>query len=171
MSVQRTMLQLDAGRSRFQLRAAALIRRNGYLLVHRAVSDPFYALPGGRVEMGESGAEALRREIGEEMGVGARVGSLRLIIENFFELGGRAAHEMGLYYDAELMDEFPFHPSDIVHRNHEGGTELEFRWVAVSADALTQLDLKPVPLRSLIEEDGPGVVHVVYADQQRETAQ
>ena len=59
----RTMIVMDAGESRFQLRAGALIRSNGHILIHRAVGDPFWVLPGGRVEFHEAGAETLAREI------------------------------------------------------------------------------------------------------------
>ncbi|MBB3452599.1 hypothetical protein FHT86_000855 [Rhizobium sp. BK313] len=45
----RTMIVMDAGESWFQLRAGALIRSNGDVLIHRPVGDPFWVLPGGRV--------------------------------------------------------------------------------------------------------------------------
>ena len=55
-----------------------LMRRGGRaLLVHRAPGRRWYPdcwdLPGGHVEDGETQAEALRRELGEELGVTATV--------------------------------------------------------------------------------------------------
>ncbi|QGM99614.1 NUDIX domain-containing protein [Methylocystis parvus] len=76
------MVVLDDGPSRFQFRAAALIWSEGRILVHRAVTDPFWSLPGGRVEFHESAAEALSREIIEELGSASTIGSLRVLIEN-----------------------------------------------------------------------------------------
>jgi 8-oxo-dGTP diphosphatase len=58
--------------------AAALIVRNSRLLVcqrHRDDSHPLqWEFPGGKVELGESPAQALARELREELGVEARIG-------------------------------------------------------------------------------------------------
>jgi len=64
----RTMIVFDDGPSRFQFRAAALIWVEGHILIHRSVSDPFWALPGGRIEFHEASAETLSREVEEELG-------------------------------------------------------------------------------------------------------
>lgn len=158
------MIVMDAGSSRFQFRAGALIRCNDHLLIHRAVSDPFWALPGGRVEFHEASTEALAREIEEEMGCGATIGPLRFVIENFFELGGRKAHEIGFYYQAELARPLPFHESDVVHRSRDGDADLEFRWALPRDLASGAVDLKPAPLVELVNTTSDGVVHVVHRD-------
>ncbi|MDR9776218.1 NUDIX domain-containing protein [Rhizobium hidalgonense] len=160
----RTMIVLDASQSRFQLRAGALIRSHGHILIHRVVGDIFWVLPGGRVEFHEAGAETLAREIEEEIGCRATVGPLRFVIENFFELAGRRVHEVGFYYEAQLMTALPFHESDIVHRVRDGAADLEFRWALPSRAALDQFDLQPMPLRELIETMPDGVQHLVRRD-------
>jgi 8-oxo-dGTP diphosphatase len=57
---------------------AALCRRRGRVLLSRRRSDQalprLWELPGGKVEPGEAPADALRRELFEELGVQARVG-------------------------------------------------------------------------------------------------
>lgn len=60
---------------RFNFRAAAVIPYGGRLLGMRdeADSDHFHYLPGGRVHLNETMAEALQREIWEELGVSSRV--------------------------------------------------------------------------------------------------
>ncbi|MBN8962637.1 MAG: NUDIX domain-containing protein [Rhizobiales bacterium] len=158
------MIVMDAGSSRFQFRAGALIWCNGHLLIHRAVADPSWSLPGGRVEFHEAGAETLAREIAEEIGCAATIGPLRFVIENFFELGGRKAHEIGFYYQAELARPLPFHETDIVHRSRDGDTDLEFRWALPRSIASGAVDLKPAPLVDLINAPAEGIVHVVHRD-------
>jgi mutator protein MutT len=158
------MLVLDAGQCRFQVRAGALIRQNGHILVHRSVTDQFWTLPGGRVEMGEAGAETVVREIEEELGVSSVAGSLRVIIENFFEYQGRAGHEIGLYFDVTLTSDFPFHAEDVVHRHHDGGSDLEFRWVIPKPDLLDEYGLKPAPLKPLLNALPSELVQIVCRD-------
>jgi ADP-ribose pyrophosphatase YjhB (NUDIX family) len=158
------MLVLDAGVRRFQVRACALIRANGHVLIHRAVPDTIWALPGSRVEHGESAAEALRREVREEIGCDATVGPLRFVIENFFRMGGRDAHELGFYFDVTLAEPLPFSPTDVVLESRDGDADLEFRWAQPSASELTQWNLRPVLLREMLEEtDGP-MQHRVHRD-------
>jgi 8-oxo-dGTP pyrophosphatase MutT (NUDIX family) len=157
----RTMIVLDSGASRFQFRAGALIRHNDHILIHRALADSFWSLPGGRVEFHEAGAETLAREIEEEIGCQATVGPLRFIIENFFEFAGRRVHELGFYYEAELSGPLPFHETDIVHRAQDGGAELEFRWAPATKAGLDRFDLVPETIRRLIDTNPPGIQHFV----------
>ena len=64
----RAMLSFDVGAGKFQARAAAIIRREDHILIHRMIRDPFWTLPGGRVEFGEDAATTVAREIAEELG-------------------------------------------------------------------------------------------------------
>lgn len=61
---------------------AAVVRRGGRVLITRRRDDAerggLWEFPGGKVEPGEEEAEALRREIREELGCGLTVGPLRL---------------------------------------------------------------------------------------------
>ena len=61
----------------------------------------FYNLVGGRVKMGESTEQAIKREIKEELGVDADV-SLLKICENFFNWMGTDVQELLFIYRAEL---------------------------------------------------------------------
>ncbi|NLR97653.1 NUDIX domain-containing protein [Rhizobium sp. P38BS-XIX] len=160
----RTMIVMDVGHSRFQMRACALIRCNDHILIHRVVGDIFWVLPGGRVEFHEASAETLAREIEEEIGKPAKVGPLRFIIENFFELTGQRVHELGFYYEAELSQPLPFHETDIVHRVKDGNSDLEFRWAPCTREALDEFDLQPMPIRDLIEAMPAGIQHLIRRD-------
>ncbi|MGH8020005.1 MAG: (deoxy)nucleoside triphosphate pyrophosphohydrolase [Opitutaceae bacterium] len=59
--------------------ACALIERDGKLLVAQRPSDKSqphkWEFPGGKLEAGETGAEALVREIREELGVSIDIGA------------------------------------------------------------------------------------------------
>jgi 8-oxo-dGTP pyrophosphatase MutT (NUDIX family) len=47
----------------------AIVRDDGHVLLVRRADDGNWELPGGRVEVGETTAEALRREVFEESGI------------------------------------------------------------------------------------------------------
>ena len=61
-------LTLDVEDYKLNVRAAGVIIHNEKLLVHKNINSNHYALVGGRVEIGESSIETVKREIKEELG-------------------------------------------------------------------------------------------------------
>jgi 8-oxo-dGTP pyrophosphatase MutT (NUDIX family) len=148
----------------FQMRVAGLAFRDGHVLVHRASHEKFWTFPGGRAEMGERSEETLAREMVEELGVEAKVGRLLWAVENFFHYEGKDWHELGFYYLMDLPETLAFHPSDIIHRVQDGDNELEFRWVAATRQALTELDIPPYFIADEIEHLPETTRHLVWYD-------
>ncbi|MCX8996774.1 NUDIX hydrolase [Rhizobiaceae bacterium BDR2-2] len=146
------------------MRVAGLAFREGHLLVHRATHEDFWTIPGGRAEIGETSSETLVREMQEELGVSAEVKRLLWSVENFFRYEEADFHEYGLYYLMEIPESFPFHPSDIVHRVADGRSELEFKWVPATGQALTALDIPPYFLAEEIETLPESPRHLVWRD-------
>ena len=144
------MIRIDRKPQLFSFRVAGLIFRDGYILAQRAVKDDYWALPGGRAEIGESSEETILREMQEELHRRARIGRLLWTVENFFTYEGYAAHELGFYYLLTLEEPFPFHESDIVHRVVDG-VEVEFRWLRANPAALAGHRLKPQFIAERIE--------------------
>lgn len=64
--------------SREKIVTAAIIRRNGFVLLARRSSSKklagFWEFPGGKVEDGETSEECLARELREELGIQTIVG-------------------------------------------------------------------------------------------------
>jgi 8-oxo-dGTP pyrophosphatase MutT (NUDIX family) len=161
MSAARTMLSFETVDGTFQSRAAAIIRRDGRLLIHRLVIDEFWTLPGGRVEFGEDAATTIRREIAEELGCPAVVGELAYLVENLFELEGRDVHEIGFYFEVELDRSFPFAQGEVCYRMEDGGNHFEFRWVEPDAATLAAYRLKPAPLIPVLAQRADRLSHLV----------
>lgn len=144
------------------MRIAGLAFRNGHVLVHRASHEKFWTFPGGTAEIGESSADTLRREMLEEIGQEAGIGRLLWSVENFFEFEGRRWHEIGLYYLMDLPDAFPFQSGDIVHRVHDTGNDLEFKWVPATQAALEALPLQPDFIPPFIEDLPRETRHLIH---------
>ncbi len=86
----------------FRYRAGAIIIENGCVLFAKNESDPYYYSIGGAVHMGETSADAVKREVFEETGVHYEIDRLAFIHENFFSgsgsIGGFDCHEISFYY-------------------------------------------------------------------------
>ena len=89
--------------------ALALVRNGGKILVEEGQDSvkqqTFSRLLGGTIEFGELGAEAVRRELREELGVESEVSGLVAAIENVFVYEGEPCHEILLVYECVLRDE------------------------------------------------------------------
>lgn len=94
--------------SRIRPLALCLFRHAGRILVGNAydtVKQDHYCRPlGGGIEFGERGAQAVVREIREELG--AEIEDVRWLgtLENLFTCEGEAGHEIVLIYDAVFAD-------------------------------------------------------------------
>jgi ADP-ribose pyrophosphatase YjhB (NUDIX family) len=89
--------------------ALALIRKDDEILVEEArdevKNETFFRLLGGEIEFGEKGAEAVRRELREELGAESEVNRLFATLENVFTYEGEPSHEIDLIYECSLRDD------------------------------------------------------------------
>ena len=98
-------ISINVGNYKINVRAAGIIIHNNKLLTHRNINDDYYALIGGRIQVGEDSETALKREIMEEMGKEIKITGYVSTIENFFEVKGEKYHEMLLIHKAEFLNE------------------------------------------------------------------
>ncbi len=88
----------------FNHRVAGVIINNNKLLAQKNMVDNTYYLVGGRVSFGESTEDALAREIKEELKIEIHDYKPLWVNECFFVEGGRAFHEIGMYYLVDVSD-------------------------------------------------------------------
>ncbi|HUF53965.1 MAG TPA: NUDIX domain-containing protein [Dehalococcoidia bacterium] len=143
MSDESITLQFGDDNRQFLYRTAGVALNGDLVLLQRIGEANFWCLPGGRMEMGESAADGVRREIREESGFDCDVGRLLWIVENFYnDANGARIHEIGLYFLVR------FDPVSAMNAyksewkgQEEDGTELTFRWWPV--DDLGRVNLQP----------------------------
>lgn len=158
------MISHDIPGGRFNLRAAAIIIRDGTVLVHRAETDDFWAMPGGRVECFEPTPETLRREMMEELGCEVRVERLLWIVENFFDYEEKNFHEIAFYHLVTLVEPVP---ERLLQKSFdgwekEGSLRLLFEWM--SLESLPAARLFPSFLRFGLQNLPDAPCHVVHRD-------
>lgn len=81
--------------------------RGGKILLCRAKGSRTSYLPGGHIEFGETGREALAREMKEETALDVEVGRFLGVVENSFMQRGRPHAEINLVYEMSLGEGAP----------------------------------------------------------------
>jgi 8-oxo-dGTP pyrophosphatase MutT (NUDIX family) len=87
--------------------SAAIFDQDGRILLTRRADNGQWCLPGGRMESGESAAEACEREVWEETGLTVRVTRLVGVYSHPDQLvvypDGHKAHIVALHFEAEVI--------------------------------------------------------------------
>ncbi|TMD79676.1 MAG: NUDIX domain-containing protein, partial [Chloroflexi bacterium] len=130
MQQEHNMITFRKGNLKFTFRVAAVIIRDGHVLLQHAVQQGHWFLTGGRAELRESTAETITREIREELGIEVRVERLLWVVENFFELAEILHHELGLYFLVSIPDDAYLNNSgqSFIKTDADAGAELVFQW-------------------------------------------
>jgi 8-oxo-dGTP diphosphatase len=146
MGKDRTSSSMDFG-----IRVAAVVARDGALLLVRHQKpdrDPYWVLPGGRLEPGETIPECAEREISEETGLSARFSGLLYVSEFLRE--GRHTVDITVRMAPEGDEEAVLGSDPEVAPGSEP-TLMELRWV--DQDELREIELLPAHIKARLLED------------------
>ena len=117
--------------SKFNYRAAAVIISNNKILVMKDERSPYFYLPGGRIQMGETAEHAILRELDEELHISPEIVRALWFVQNFFteDVDSLNYHEICIYF---LMD---FSKTDLLNKGehftlNEGSHILDFEWLS-----------------------------------------
>lgn len=113
---------------KLNIRAAGIIIHNNKILLHKNKNDDYYALLGGRVALGESSKETIKREIVEELGKEVQVLKYISTIENFFKIENTKYHEIMFVYHVEFVDE-EYKLIETTLNNIEGNDDIKYEWI------------------------------------------
>jgi 8-oxo-dGTP diphosphatase len=135
----------------FGIRVGAVVARDGSLLLVRHQKpdrDPYWVLPGGRLEPGETIPECAEREISEETGLSARFSGVLYVSEFLRE--GRHTVDVTVRMTPEGDEEAELGSDPEVAPGSEP-TLRELRWV--EADALREIELLPAWIKARLLEE------------------
>lgn len=138
----------------FGVRVAAVVERGGRLLLVRHQKpdrDPYWVLPGGRLEPGETIPECAGREVAEETGLDARFSGILYVGEFLRE--GRHTVDVTVRMAADEGFEATLGSDPEVEPDAEP-TLREVRWVGV--EELREIGLLPGSLKERLLRDAPG---------------
>jgi len=154
------MISFDIDEYRYNLRAAAIILDDDRVLLHRIEGDAFWCVPGGRVDAGESAADAIVREMQEELSVQVTCEKLLWTVENFFEYRDHKHHELGLYFLTQLQPDSHLLTKSGPYWGSEGSLKLHFEWFKLTD--LRELDIRPSFLAETLSASELAVRHFVH---------
>jgi 8-oxo-dGTP diphosphatase len=138
----------------FGVRVATVVEREGALLLvchQKPYRDPYWVLPGGRLEPGETIPECAGRELAEETGLTAGFSGV-LYVSEFLREGRHTIDvvaRMSLEEEAEAsLGSDP----EVVPGNEP--TLREVRWVSV--EELREIELLPASIKERLLRDAGG---------------
>lgn len=142
-------LCLDVENYKLNIRVAGVLIHNNKVLTHKDVNKDHYALPGGRIQIGENSKEALRREIQEELGKEIEIKQYIATIENFFEMDNKKYHEIYFLYNVEFLNEDDKMINYTIH-NIEGKDYLQYEWIDI--EKINEYNLLPNCLKEILKK-------------------
>jgi ADP-ribose pyrophosphatase YjhB (NUDIX family) len=111
--------------------AAAVIRNGDRILVwddYDPTTGEVVAVPlAGGIEFGETGAEAIARELGEEIGAKPTRIDYLGVLEDIFVWAGQKRHELYLVFDVDLAEQALYEAKEIPVVEPDGTSYLA-RW-------------------------------------------
>lgn len=144
-------ITVDIDDWRLNCRAAGIIIHNNKVLLHHNTQDTYYALLGGRVKFGENSADAVRREIREELGKEVEITGYISTVENFFEIKGKQYHEIMFVHKVEFTNDDD-KKIEYTLKNIEGNTEKDIQYEWISLEDLESTCIKPVIIKQILQD-------------------
>ncbi len=142
-----------ARKPRIRPMALCVFRHKGRILVargrDRSNGASFYRPLGGGIDFGETGAEAIVREIDEELGAAIAAPRYLGTLESIFHYRDRPCHELLLIFDAEFLDRSIYKKECVEAR--EGQRRIVARWLAL--DEMHDAPLVPEGLSDLLQSN------------------
>lgn len=146
---------IKTDKQKFNFRVAVIpYNNNNQVLLQRVKNEEYLSLIGGRVKLGETTANALLREVQEELGILINQKNLDLVYvcENFFKINGKDIHELLFIYKYALNSNISYKVID--------KENVKAEWFKI--EDLKNLNIKPAIIKNFnISEE---LQHLITGD-------
>ena len=143
----------------FRYRAAAIIVEDNCVLYAKNEIDDYYYSIGGGVHLGETAADAVKREVFEETGIQYEIDHLAVVHENFFydDFGSQKqmdCHEIALYF---MMK--PRGTKKLNSNSFTRGIKETMHWIPINE--LDNYKAFPSFMKSYLQSEHCGIEHII----------
>ena len=135
----------------FGIRATALIIKDGKIFLTKDSKGRYYII-GGAIAVNEVAADAVVREVKEELGVDSCVNQLAFVVENQFTQEGIHFHNIEFHFVVDPIGEMP-------DKMIEGKLKQPCEWIEI--DNLVNLDVVPAFLARELPNWDRQVKHIM----------
>ena len=141
-------LTIDVEEYKLNVRSSGLIIHDNFILTHHNLESDHYALPGGRIEIGEDSVSTVKREFLEETGKEIEVKECAAVVENYFTHKGQKYHEILFAHLAEFKNE---EDRKLITEleNIEDNKDLKYEWIDI--DKIDEYNVRPYVLKEIIK--------------------
>ena len=141
-------LTIDVEDYKLNVRSSGLIIHDNFILTHHNLESDHYALPGGRIEIGEDSVSTVKREFLEETGKEIEVKECAAVVENYFTHDGQKYHEILFTHLAEFKNE---EDRKIITEleNIEKKSHLRYEWLDINK--IDEYNVRPYVLKEIIK--------------------
>ncbi len=146
--------------NKFNFRAVAILINEERVLLHCINNNPYWSLPGGRVEFSESASVAVCREIKEELKIDSAVIRPLWVMENFFNSFGFNFHEIAFYFLMTVSSNLLLKGDSF--EELDGKSKLRFKWHNISE--LNNVELYPEFLRKSLLDLPDSLTFITHRD-------
>lgn len=146
------------------IRAVAVIKKNNKVLFQKRKQDEFWALPGGKIRVGEKGEETICRELKEELDINKfNVLNCNSVSEYFFTFNEIKFHQYIFSYIVDVDQE-----EWILEKEEFDGVEknenLIFKWFDLNS--INEVPIKPDFLKDQLNNlNNEEVIFTSYIEQ------